>query len=571
MAETAARVRKDVYVPMRDGVGLATDIYLPDGPGPFPSLLTRSPYGKDGLIGQGAVQRALRWAAKGYAVLVQDCRGSGHSEGDYHYYLDDAADGHDTIEWTAEQPWCTGKVGVFGTSYGANAGYLAAPTQPRGLAAMVMMLGTSNNYLDGRWRGGMWHAAHGAYWAQLVEMNTGPKPFLDGGGNAETVRRRRDVHLNRARQAVERMRGGQGNPFATTFLIDSYQHPAFDDYWRQQSIDDKYDRVAVPTIHVAGMYDQFERGNIQNYVGFSSNPKAGPQVLILGPWIHAAVEEPWVLKLEEAWFDHWLTGQSSPQVEAALEFPVRTFVVGADDAAEGPQSGRWRLEREWPIARTEFRRYYFRQQKSGSASSPNDGSLSVDPPGAEDADTLAYDPGSKDLPGSIGLRSLAIGGNNPGSDQRTDESSGQVLTYTTEALDGDLEITGPITVELFASSSASDQDWIVHLTRVYKDGTSWLMTDGLLKASHRQSHENPEAVSPGEVYRMEIEVWPTSQLLRRGQRLRVDVMNATFPKVEPCPYVSTNRVFHDLEHPSSILLPVIPIDSGGVWVDSKQP
>lgn len=144
-----------------------------------------------------------------------------------------------------------------------------------------------------------------------------------------------------------------------------------------------------------------------------------------------------------------------------------------------------------------------------------------------------------------------------------------MLTYTTEALDSDLEITGPITVELFASSSASDQDWIVHLTRVHEDGKSWLMTDGLLKASHRQSHESPEAVSPGKVYRMEIEVWPTSQLLRRGQRLRVDVMNATFPKVEPCPYVSTNRVFHDREYPSSILLPVIPIDSGGVWAASE--
>lgn len=567
MPELELVVRKDVYVPMRDGVHLAADLYLPAGPGSFPTLVTRSPYGKDGGVSQATPARARRLAASGYAVLVQDCRGSGNSEGEYHYYYDDADDGHDTVEWVAQQPWCSGRVGFFGTSYSANAGYLLAPTQPKGLAAMVCGLGTSSNYLDGRWRGGVWHVSHGAHWAQLVEANTGPKPFLEGGGDEATVARRRRVALDRARKTVERMRKGQANPLSTTFLLDSYRHNTLDDYWRRQAIDDKYDRTTVPTIHVGGWYDQFERGNIQNYLGMKSNPNAGPQMLIMGGWFHAAIEVPFIQRLEEAWFDYWVKGEENDVVKDALEAPVRIFVVGADPSGDGPQEGRWRKEREWPLASSKYTRYYMRGQKSGSAASPNDGSLSTDPPGDEAPDVLPYDPNHPELPGSIGFRSLAVGANNPGSDQRRDEASGHVLTYTTLVLEQDVEITGPITLELYASGTAVDQDWVSHLTDVFPDGTSWLRTDGILKASHRRSHSNPEPLTPGDVYKLEIEVWPTSQVFRRGHRIRLDVMNTSFPKLEPCPYASTNRVYHDQEHPSCIVLPIIPPDGGGIWAE----
>lgn len=147
---------------MRDGVHLATDLSLPAASGRFPVLVNRTPYGKDGGVTRGSVARARRWVERGYAVLLQACRGNGHLEGEYHYDLDDANDGHDTVAWAAAQPWSSGRAGVFGASYGATAGYLLAAARPPGLAAMVMMLGASNNYLDGRWRGGLGHAAHGA-------------------------------------------------------------------------------------------------------------------------------------------------------------------------------------------------------------------------------------------------------------------------------------------------------------------------------------------------------------------------------------------------------------------------
>lgn len=561
MPEVEVVVRKDAYVPMRDGVHLAADLCLPTGPGPFPALIARTPYGKDNQL-QPFIERARRWVALGYAVMLQDCRGTGHSEGEYHYYLGDADDGHDTVEWAGQQPWSTGRIGVFGTSYLANAAYLLAPTQPQGLAAMVCVVGTSNNYLDGRWRGGVWHVAHSAYWAQRLEGNTGPQPFLDNGGDAETVDRRRKVALERAHKTVHRMRNGQANPLATDFLLQSYRHDTFDDYWRRQSIDDKYDRTTVPTIHVGGWYDHFERGALQNYQGMRSNPNAGPQLLIMGPWFHAAIEWPGLKRLEEAWFAYWVKGEEN---DVLKEAPVHIFVVGADPDFEGPQRGRWRLEQEWPLARTQYTSYYLRGDKSGSAASPNDGSLSTEQPGSDAPDVLTYDPDDPELPGSLGFLSLAVGANNAGSDQRHDEAAGRVLTYTTPALEQDIEVTGPITLELFASSAAVDQVWVAHLTDVFFDGTSWLRTDGLLKASHRRSHSHPEPLTPGEVYKLEIEVWPTSQVFRRGHRIRLDLMNATFPKTEPCPYPSTNRVYHDREHPSRIVLPIIPPNSGSVW------
>ena len=316
-----------------------------------------------------------------------------------------------------------------------------------------------------------------------------PLPYLDGDGDAETVARRRAVSLSRARKTVERLQAGQGNPLSTDFLIQSYRHDTLDDYWRRQSINDKYDRAIVPTVHFGGWYDHFERGGLMNYMGMRGNPNAGPQMLVMGPWFHALVEDPELKRIEEVWIAYWVRGERNDVLERA---PVRIFVVGANPAAEGPQQGRWRLGQEWPLARVQYTHYYLSGARSGAAGSLNDGTLTTQRPQGDDTpDLLEYDPDREELPGSIGFRSLAVGANNAGSDQRADEASGQMLTYTTAPLEQDVEVTGPITVELYASSTARDQVWVAHLTDVFPDGVSWLRTDGLLKASHRRSHSEP--------------------------------------------------------------------------------
>ncbi|MBH52289.1 MAG: hypothetical protein CL785_03950 [Chloroflexi bacterium] len=562
-------INENVYIPMRDTTHLAADIYLPNNNEKFPSILIRSPYGKDR---EGTLQGASRWVKRGYVVVVQDCRGTGNSEGDYHYYLDDADDGHDSVEWISKTHWSNGKVGIVGTSYSANAGYLLAPTQPNGLTAMICALGTSNNYLDGRWRGGVWHVAHAAHWAQLVEVNTGPKPLPKNSNlSSETIDRIKKITIERARKTVKRMQLGQGNPLATDFLMESYHHSKFDDYWKAQSIDDKYAHTVVPTLHIAGWYDQFQRGNLENYKGMKNNPNAGPQMLIIGPWFHGKIDTPFISQIEEQWLDYWMKDENNSHL---LEFPVKIFVVGANPDSSGPQEGIWRFEKEWPLKRTEFKKFYLNEEKSGSVQSLNDGSLKIEiPNSSEKIDVIDYNPVNENLPGNIGFRSLAIGANNPGSNQLDDEVSGQVLTYSTSILEEDLEITGEVLVELYISSTAVDQVWAVNLTNVYPDGTSWLCSDGILKASHNNSHSNPTKLEPNQIHKLEIEIWPMSQVFKKGNRIRIDIMNANFPKTEPCPYPSLNSIYHSKDYPSSIILPVIPANSGGKWFqeDSDEP
>ena len=195
------------------------------------------------------------------------------------------------------------------------------------------------------------------------------------------------------------------------------------------------------------------------------------------------------------------------------------------------------------------------------------------PNSSEKIDVIDYNPVNENLPGTIGFRSLAIGANNPGSNQLDDEVSGQVLTYSTSILEEDLEITGEVLVELYISSTAVDQVWAVNLTNVYPDGTSWLCSDGILKASHNNSHSNPTELEPNQIHKLEIEIWPISQVFKKGNRIRIDIMNANFPKTEPCPYPSLNSIYHSKDYPSSIILPVIPANSGGKWFqeDSDEP
>ena len=549
---TDVELLPDVYIPMRDGVRLGADIFRPKGAAPLPALVMRTPYNKRGMVFLHPWSRYL--AARGYVVVLQDCRGTGVSEGEYSQYWTEGTDGYDTIEWSARQPWCNGDVGIFGSSYMGNCVYLAIAEAPPHLKAAWVAEAGPNLYRDRFYRGGIPHYMESATWSLGVDPNSAIRVWEDG--RVFLPDERLHLILDRIRRVPDRIRRGSNAPFAGDYLVKNFQHQTYDDHWKAIAIDAKYHRINIPVYHMGGWFDIYTQGILDAFTGVSKARGAGKQYLHMGPWFHAEIRDQYIGPMQVDWFDHWLKGKPN----GVDRWPAaRVFVMGDDPASDKPSSGVWREEREWPPARTQYHRLYLRRGPSGSAASRNDGRLSSEPPAdQEPPDQLSHDPNDRRLPGALSFRSLFLGGNNGGTDQRPDENGGRVLTYTTDPLPQDMEVTGQVVLDLYASSTAVDTDWVVLLTDVYPDGTSLLRTDGLLKASHRDGHDRPAPLKPGEVYEFNIALWATSQVFRKGHRVRVDLANASFPKLEPNPLPAVNTIRHDRAHPSCVVLPVIP-------------
>jgi putative CocE/NonD family hydrolase len=327
----------------------------------------------------------------------------------------------------------------------------------------------------------------------------------------------------------------------------------------------------VPVAHLGGWYDIFLNGTIKNYLGIQARGGGGArgnQKLVIGPWIHGpknvgAVQVGALTfpgadlvqynEIRLPWFDHWLKGMHTSAVD---EPSVLIYVMG-DNA--------WRAEHEWPLARTRYTKFYFHGGTSGSIASLNDGTLSTAAPrGAESPDTFRYDP--LDPIPTLGGNTLFI----PSGPQDHRDADARSLTYSSEPLPADLEVTGPITAVLHAMSSAVDTDWVVRLTDVYPDGRSINIADGILRARYRESRTTPTLIEPGTLYEYTIDLWATSTVFKAGHRLRVSVHSSSFPRwdrnlntaespeVGARTEVALNTIFHDELRPSHIVLPVIP-------------
>ncbi len=550
--EVQIEVLRDLYMDTRDGARLGADIFLPKKDGPWPALVMRTPYGKTTMPFLHPWCEYL--AKREYAVVLQDCRGTGTSEGEFVQYWADGPDGYDTVEWAAAQDWCDGQVGIFGSSYMGNVVYLVAAEQPPSLKAGWAAESGPNLYRDRFYRGGIPHYMESSTWSVAVDANSAVRVWDDGRRYYSD--QRFQVILDRIRKVPTNIRKGMNAPFAGSYLLRNFEHTTYDDYWREVAVDERFDRVNVPVFHMGGWFDIYTQGTLDCFTGINRTGRAPQQQVMMGPWYHAEIRDQYIGPMQVGWFDHWLKGYDNGIREQA---PVKIYVMGADPDFDQPQDGVWRDEQEWPLARTQAARLYLRSGPRGSSGSINDGRLTWEAPtGEEKPDKVAHDPDARELPGALSFRSLFLGGNNHGSDQRKDEDGGRTLTYTTDPLEQDLEVTGPISVELYASSTAGDADWVVLLADVYPDGTSLLRTDGLLKASHRDGHEAPTPLTPGQVYKLTIEVWSISQVFRRGHRIRLDVANSSFPKLEPNPLPAVNTVHHDAEHQSCVILPVIP-------------
>ena len=572
------KVETNLPASMRDGTVLYADVYRPEGPGPFPVLLQRTPYDKTGPLSTGMLD-PMRAAKNGYAVVIQDTRGRFTSGGEFNCFWDDIDDGYDTVEWAASLPWSTGKVGMYGESYVGATQWLATLRRPPHLTA-IFPLKTASNYHEGwTYQGGAFELGFNTSWTlgSLTLANLQKLALLR---NIPEERRHQLVQAVDSMESTFAFLPVNGLPQLkdglASYFYDWLAHPDYDDYWKGISIEEHHSLIDVPAYNMGSWYDIFLGGTIRNYLGMrekgaTEDAKRG-QKLLLGPWHHSGkgslvgshyfglAADALAIDLDGIqlrWFDHWLKGIDNGIMD---EPPVRIFVMG-DDV--------WRYEQEWPLARAQAVNYYLHSQ--GRANSLNgDGVLSTDAPGEEPVDVFLYNPGdpvpTKGGPLCCNPYFMANGA----FDQQEVEARGDVLVYSTPPLEREVEATGPITITVWASTSATDTDFTAKLVDVCEHGCARNITDSIIRARYRDSSSTPSLVEPGKVYRYTIDLWATSNVFKQGHRIRVEVSSSNFPRFDR----NTNTgnlvaqdasfkpalqtVLHDPQHPSHITLSVVP-------------
>src|SRR5581483_1647328 len=569
-------IRVDFNVPavMRDGVILRANVLRPTDNGKYPAAILRTPYGKD-FATANSICDSVRLARAGYIVVLQDVRGRFASEGEFTFPQDERPDGYDTVEWAAQLPGCNGSVGMFGASYSGIAQWAAARTLPPHLKAVVPTMAPSNA-LDGVfWRGGalelcllaMWQLAN-SFDSILRRADLEPlDKFMRVGAAVHEL-----DHL--AREGYFELPLMKFPPLARVeldaALAPLLQHPNDAAFLQSVSVAQDYGRLQIPALCVGGWYDLFAQGTLQNFAALARNGSR----LVMGPWSHSSTHnlvgdldfgfasdmafmnlQTDLTGLTIRFFDYHLKGIDNG---LAQESPIKLFVMGENN---------WRDEDEYPLARTRYEKWYLHSR--GSANTlQGDGVLARDVPSAEPTDTFVYDPANPVL--TDGGAFLMSGVFHPGAhDQRATEARRDVLVYTSDVLEKDFEVTGPIVMHLFAASDAPDTDFVARLVDVHPDGYAQNLTDGILRARYRRGAQ-PELLQPNQVYEFRIDLWATANVFRAGHRIRVDITSSNFPRWDRNPntgapigadtplHIAHQTIFHDAAHPSQIILPVIP-------------
>jgi putative CocE/NonD family hydrolase len=575
-------VDRNVPIPMRDGVVLKADVYRPDIQARVPGIVSRLPYNKDVLLMQSFAIHAIRAAEAGFAIIYQDTRGRFQSEGGFYPFVHEGQDGFDTVEWVAAQPWCNGGVGMTGASYFGATQWLAAAEQPPHLKAICPIITTSEYYESWTYQGGAFQLGFALLWTlnDLASENA-RRLTLIGQAEADMMARlllatdRMDEQYQRLPLSdLPILRGSK----AADFYSDWIAHATDDEYWQSVAVNRRYNQILVPAFNIGGWYDLFLHGTLENFVrmkqeGGSEVARNG-QRLLIGPWAHGAFSGTYpnhsfgifssadvvdLTGLQLPFFAYHLKEEDNGIDQQP---PVRLFVMGEN---------RWRDEDEWPLARTQYVPWYL--HSDGGAGHAG-GVLSPHIPGWEPQDVYLYDPRNPTptIGGPTFLPGLALGANAGPRDQAPAEVRPDVLVYTSASVEQPVEVTGPLIVFLYAASSAPDTDFVVRLCDVYPDSASRILAEGILRARFREGYDQPRPIVPGEVYEYLINLVATSNLFQVGHRIRLDVTSSSFPRFDRNPNTgkplgqdraedlqpALQTIFHDAEHPSHVLLPVIP-------------
>jgi putative CocE/NonD family hydrolase len=537
---------------MRDGVILMADVYRPEGPGPVPVILERTPYVRTGA-GYAAV--GARWASLGYAYVIQDVRGRGDSDGRFDPLAQEIEDGFDTQTWAGRQPWSNGRVGTVGASYGGWTQLLPAPLNNPAVRAMIPTVTPSDP-------GGFWPQRRGGLsfgmleWAMVVEGRTTrdlPYQLFD------LVRAYRTRPIRDADLAI----GARSRIWRDylTRLEDA-------EYWRARSYQHRIAEARAPMLHLTGWYDGTLGGSLENFAAIRAGGSAvarEQQYLVVGPWRHWVAQDSRNTSLgavefgagsrvdlpamAAAWFDHYLRRGSS----APIDWPrVRVFQMGAN---------RWIGGDDWPLAGTRMVSYYLDRDRAGAgvltATRPTQGDSTV-------ADRYNYDPADP----TPFLWDRNVDSGNP-DDYRPIESRPDVLIYTMPSPTTELSVCGPVKATLWAASSARDTDWVARLSLVRADGYSQRLTEGWVRARERNGNFRNDPLVPGRVERYDLDLWGTCVAVRPGERLRLAVMSAAFPLLVPNfntggdlglevePVIARQSVYRSGTRASSVSLPLV--------------
>ncbi|MDA8314705.1 MAG: CocE/NonD family hydrolase [Actinomycetota bacterium] len=551
IGELAQRRVIEVGIPMRDGVELASDVYLPTDAtlGAVPAVVEITPYNKDNHALMA--DDADLWRSNGYVFVAVDVRGRGKSEGVWLPMANDPKDTHDVIEWVAAQPWCDGNVGTTGLSYMGWVQWAGASEHPPHLKAMI------STSAAGRWQQEI-PFTNGVFQLYFAWWAVATRRRIEESYRVETTDWEavlRTLPLG----ALESVIDASGSNWE---VLTS--HDTLDEFWRSLRFDDQYGEIDVPCLHVTGWYDLEDLlGAFHHYEGMQASPARDDQYLLAGPWSHVKSRYPdrecggldfgpdAAVDMDAEhlrWFDHWLKGK-----DTGLDSVQRVRVFE-------PGRNAWRGASSWPLSNAE-RSFYLAP-----------GRLDRSAPEEETSTEYRYDPEDPVIT-PMDIRRYPF--EDVTMEQTAAEAREDVVCFTSEPLDSELTVSGWAALELYAASDGDDTDWHVKLTDVHPDGRSFRVTQGCLRAACRSSLERPEPLVPGETYRFDIELWPTHHIFLPGHRIRVTVTSSDFPWFARSlnrfghvaelaePRIARNTLRHGGTHLSCLRLPVEAVSVDG--------
>ncbi len=561
-------VDRMLAIPMRDGTVLRADVYRPVGQR-CPALVFRTPYDRTGLGMYGTF--ALRAASAGYAVVMQDTRGRGASDGDFVPFVHELEDGYDSVDWVASQPWCDGNVGMFGGSYDGVTQWQAAMSKHPALKAIAPNVTASSYHHGWVYRGGAFQLGFSLGWTlSLASHNAARDPSVPA-----SVRGALTDALDRLPDTA-RVLPLSDHPYlddVAPYYREWLRHPTYDEYWERLDVSRAYPEIGVAAFNMGGWYDTFLGGTLANFAGLHDRSPER-QRLLVGPWPHeglfsgnpvgefnfggrATASALDVEGLQLRWFDRWLRGDDTSEADPS----VLLFAMGDNE---------WRVGDSWPLPGTEYQDWYLHSE--GRANTLNgDGRLSRETPGGQPPDSFVYNPRNPvpTLGGALCCNPVHTKGGV--YDQRPVEAREDVLVYTSEPLTEPLDVTGPITVVLHAASTALDTDWTAKLVDVGPCGYARNLSDGIIRARYRGPE--PQLLTPGEVVEYRIDLGATSNVFRPGHRIRIEVSSSNFPHFDRNPNTGAlpgsspemisalQNVHHSGPYLSRVVLPVVPPDA----------